>query len=220
VLESAAFAGTRGSRSPLGSNYRRPASQAGVLSFALLVVLAVDVDAEAPVPERHVAVWLQPLGLTFAPAAVAIARAGTYVAVPLGLNLALEQAELAIEATVYTYRNGSTSAFTGGTLTLGPVLHTGHTRFNGFMLIPKLAVDVMHEFSRNVTGLSVLPGIDAGWQHTFGPFYLAVVVGVSAGWSFADGDWIEGPGLNPTLPVKSRPVVGVNLNLLRLGAAF
>lgn len=181
--------------------------------LALLVATIVRSDPT-------VAIWAQPLGLVVAPVATTALNAGTYVAVPLGANVSVGPTELAIEATVYTYRNKQNSAFTGGMLSIGPVLHTGDLALGGFMLVPKLGFDVMHEFVDNRTGLSLLPGVDFGWQRTFGRLYLAVVMGVSAGWSFADGDAIEGPGLNPTLPTKPGPVVGVNLNLLRLGGAF
>ncbi len=187
-----------------------------------LLLAAAEVDrAEAPRADPSVAVWLQPLGLTIAPALVAATGSGTYVSVPLGVNIAFETWQLAIETTVYTYRGPrGSSAFTGGTFTLGPVLHTGDLKLGGFMLVPKIAIDLMHETSRNVTSFSVLPGVDFGWQRCFGPLYFALVVGVSGGWSMADGDWVAGPGLNPTLPASGRPVVGVNLNLLRIGGAF
>ena len=65
-----------------------------------------------------------------------------------------------------------------------------------------------------------MAGVDAGWQRTFGRLYFAFVLGVSAGWSFADSDWVQGPGF--TGPVGfgvdvARPVLGFNLNLLRMG---
>jgi hypothetical protein len=193
-----------------------------MLIALLLAVAEVSAEQPAVARERTVSVWVQPLGFTVAPIAVAIAAdAAVYLSLPLGMNLVFGTTELALETTVYGFVSGSgRSSFAGGSASLGPVLHTGDKPLNGWVLIPKLGVEVMHEFSRNVTGVSLLPGIDFGWQHTFGPFYFGLIAGISAGWSFADGDSFAGPGLNPTLPTKPQPVFGVNFNLLRMGGAF
>lgn len=190
----------------------------------LLCVLAqapvLDQTVEAADSGPKLALWAQPLGFTAAPLGVSLAGAGTYVAVPLGATLLFEPTEINIEATFYSFRDGQRAAWKGGYLAVGPVFHTGDRPLNGFFVEPKLILDVYHDEVLGQLGVDLLPGIDVGWQHTFGRVYLALAVGISGGWALADGDGIEGPGLNASLPTKSRAVVGFNLNLLRLGFSF
>jgi hypothetical protein len=207
------------------------------LTLALMVASLLHADDGAPQPDgdlpgaiehlepandvRRHAVWIQPAAVLL-PIITTAANVGTYVALPLGASLSLESLQLNLEATFYMYRSTG-SAFTGGYFSLGPLFHTGDAPLGGFFLSPKLGFDVMHEFSRGGTSAAFMAGLDAGWQRCFGPVYLAFLLGISAGWSLSDGDWIQGPGLNGPIGFstpKSRPVVGININLMRLGIAL
>jgi hypothetical protein len=193
---------------------------ATLLLYLLAATPAIDQAIDVPAAEPRVALWAQPLGFTAAPLGVSLAGAGTYVAVPLGATLLFEPTEINVEATFYTFKDGQRASFEGGYLAVGPIFHTGDRPLNGFFIEPKLILDLYHDDIRGQLGLDLLPGIDFGWQHTFGRFYLALALGISGGWALSDGDGIEGPGLNASLPTKSRAVVGFNLNLLRVGFSF
>ena len=133
-----------------------------------------------------------------------------------------ESLQLSVEVTAYGYRSTG-STFFGGFASIGPTFHTGDSPLGGFFVTPKLAFDALHESTRNRSGAAFMAGVDAGWQKSFGRFYLAFVLGVTAGWSFADADWFQGPGFNgpPGFgPDPARPVVGLNMNLVRLGIAL
>jgi hypothetical protein len=171
--------------------------------------------------ERH-ALWVQPVFLTVAPIATTAADVGTYLAVPLGATLSLDNLQLSIELTGYGYHSTG-STFFGGFASIGPTFHTGESALGGFFLTPKLAFDALHESTRNRSSAAFMAGLDGGWQKTWGRLYLAFVLGVTAGWSFGDSDWFEGPGFNgpPGFgPAPARPVVGLNMNMLRVGLAL
>ena len=66
-------------------------------------------------------------------------------------------------------------------------------------------------------------GGDFGYQLTVGRLYFAIFVGASLGLGWADADGFAGPWLSLNSPDASgtpSPVVGINLQVLRIGYTF
>jgi hypothetical protein len=119
----------------------------------------------------------------------------------------------------------------------GPVFSLSGRALSGPFVQPKLLTHFSYEPDYiagdfvSIAGSSVelRLGLDLGWQFTAGNLYIAPVLGVSAGYGFnmpRVGESLEPSRvLHPQLVGYSAkrgpaPVIGLNLNLLRVGAVF
>ncbi|WP_146209581.1 hypothetical protein [Vitiosangium sp. GDMCC 1.1324] len=126
----------------------------------------------------------------------------------------------------------------------GPVFSLSGRPLSGPFVQPKLFTNVSYEpeydsdEARHTGGTSVELhlGLDLGWQFTVGPVYIAPVLGASVGYGFnlpgGGTSTLSGrPSFEPSRVLAPRfvgfetkrgssPVVGANLNLLRVGAVF
>lgn len=126
----------------------------------------------------------------------------------------------------------------------GPVFSLSGRPLSGPFVQPKLFTNLSYEpeyesdESRHTGGVSVELhlGLDLGWQFTLGSLYIAPVLGASVGYGFnlpgGGTSTLSGsPSFEPSRVLAPRlvgfetkrgaaPVVGVNLNLLRVGAVF
>ncbi|OJT26174.1 hypothetical protein BO221_10170 [Archangium sp. Cb G35] len=128
----------------------------------------------------------------------------------------------------------------------GPVLPLARSSrpLSGPFLQPKLITNVSYEPAYGYddddhaggASLELQLGLDVGWQFTVGNVYLAPVLGVSMGYGFnmpggGRSTLSGGPAFAPSRVFHPEfvgyeprrgpaPVLGINLNLLRLGSAF
>jgi hypothetical protein len=212
---------------------------------ALLVALLLATSPDAPEAETVApasAVWTQPTGF-----AMGLAL-GDILYVPLGANLSLSDAtSLGIEATFVTgfMRDRYDEREVEGGIrfyrlvaAVGPVFSLSGRALSGFFVQPKLLTvasyepDYGYDMTRHQGGASVelQLGLDVGWQFTAGSWYFAPVLGASAGYCFNCTE--DGPGAYQISHVTPpafygygmrtgpRPVLGFNLNLLRMGTTF
>lgn len=217
------------------------------LLIALLLTASAEASAtpgpvEASVPHR--AFWVQPLGT-----AVLGLLPNSAVYLPMGLNLPLGEGSstsLGVELTLTTGSMRSSHEFTSTRdipnywrvlAAAGPVFSLSGRALSGPFVQPKLITHFSYEPDYiagdfvSIAGSSVelRLGLDLGWQFTAGNLYIAPVLGVSAGYGFnmpRVGERLEPSRvLHPQLvgysaKRGSAPVVGLNLNLLRVGAVL
>lgn len=201
---------------------------------ALLLASAASAD-EASAPRRF-AVWTRPVGTA------AVAAIGGPLVVPLGVTLPVNERTVHLEA---TWVNSSASqcpdcgAYWQLWLSAGSVLPESEVPLNGFFFHPHLLgaisneagapFDVLPDGTRvghaAGVGAEVHAGVDAGYQLTWGPLYLAASLGASGGYCFNCGT--QGPTnlLGPAMwggsqTRANRFVWSLGLNFLRVGAAF
>lgn len=214
--------------------------------FALLsalVLAAAPAEPVAPLkPAHRAAVWTQPVGT------VVSGLAGGPVYIPVGANVPLSgSTSLGLELSLVfgTMRDKEDDVLGASPLNfwrvlaaVGPVFSLRGEPLSGPFLQPKLIAlysrepDYAFEQVLHTGGssLELQLGLDVGWQFAFGDWYVAPVVGLSAGYCFncsVEGDGAVEPShfLAPRVygystRRDSRPVVGLNLNLLRAGTSF
>lgn len=219
------------------------------LLLALLLATSPEAPTSAPpapieasAPRRTF--WVQPIGTAILGL---IPNSAFYL--PLGAHLPLGEGSstsLGVELTLTTGSMRSSHEFTSTRpipdywrvlAAAGPVFSLSGRPLSGPFVQPKLITHFSYEPDYiagdfvSVGGLSaeLRLGVDLGWQFTVGNLYLAPVLGVSAGYGFnmpRVGENLEPSRvLHPQLVGYSAkrgtaPVLGVNLNLLRIGAVF
>ncbi len=218
-----------------------------MIATLLALVLAAGASEPAePVSTAQAApraaVWTQPVGT------VVSGLAGGPVYIPVGANVPLSgSTSLGLELSLVfgSMRAPEDDVFGAPPVNfwrvlaaVGPVFSLRGEPLSGPFLQPKVLALYSREpeyafeqvFHQGGTSLEVQLGLDAGWQFSFGDWYLAPVVGLSAGYCFncaVEGD----SGLEPSHFLAprvygyssqrdSRPVLGLNLNLLRAGTRF
>ncbi len=203
---------------------------------------AAPLEASAP---RRV-VWVQPLGS----AALGLGLLGNSAFyLPVGMNLPLGESTSTSLGLELTLTMGSIRASNHSPgdrafpnywrvqAAAGPQFSLSGRPFSGFFVHPKLITHYSYEpaygFGDNehAAGSSVelRLGVDVGWQFTVGDFYIAPVLGLSAGYGFnlpKAGDALEPSRVLPPEFVgysprrRDAPVLGLNLDLLRVGTVF
>jgi hypothetical protein len=214
------------------------------LLLALLLATSPDateaLEAEAAGPPT--ALWVQPAGLAMGH------FLGDMLYVPLGANLPLSDAtSLGIEVTLVTgdmrdrydeREDTRGTRFYRLVAAAGPLFSPSGRGLSGFFVQPKLITmasyepDYAYDMTRHQGGTSaeLQLGLDVGWQFSAGNWYFAPVLGASAGYCFNCTEEREGAyQISHVTPPSfygysmtrgTRPVLGFNLNLLRVGAAF
>jgi hypothetical protein len=214
------------------------------LLTALLLAAAPDipttttpVSVEKPTPRA--AVWVQPVGT------VLFGLFGQAMYLPLGVNVPLaEKTSLALELTpvVGSWRSsydtfGSDKGLHWRVLAaVGPVFSFGQGSLSGPFIEPKLMTvlaydpDYAYDEVRIKGGVSfeLQAGLDVGWQFSAGGWYFTPMLGASAGYCLncsGDSKDFVSALITPMAREYSaqrgpRPVLNVNLNLLRIGTAF
>jgi hypothetical protein len=213
---------------------------------ALLLALLLATSPDAPEAETMApptAVWVQPAGFAMG------LTLGDVLYVPLGANVPLSDAtSLGIEVTFvtgemrdrYDEREDTRGIrFYRLVAAAGPVFSLGGSALSGFFVQPKLLTvtsyepDYAYDMSRHQGGASMelQLGLDVGWQFTAGNWYFAPVLGASAGYcfnctqdrndrSYQISHVTPPPFYGYGMRTGPQPVLGFNLNLLRMGATF
>ncbi len=200
-------------------------------------------SAPAEVPRR--VFWVEPLGT--AVLGLGLLESSAFY-LPLGANLPLGESStsLGVELTL-TMGSMRASTHQGGTQSIppyarvlaaaGPVFSLSGRPLSGFFLQPKLITHYSYEPAyffgdfehAGGSSLELRLGLDVGWQFLVGNLYFAPVFGLSAGYGFnmpKAGEDLEPSRVLPPGFVgygrtrRSAPVLGLNLNLLRVGATF
>lgn len=214
------------------------------LLTALLLTAAPDAPATTtPVPVENptprTSVWVQPVGT------VLFGLFGQAVYLPLGANVPLsEKTTLALELTpvvgswrsIYDTSEPDRGQHWRVLAAAGPVFSFGRGPLSGPFIQPKLmtvlAYDPNYAYDEvRITGgvsFELQVGLDVGWQFTAGDWYVAPMLGASAGYCLncsGDSRDFVSSLITPMAREYSsqrgpRPVLNLNLNLLRIGTAF
>lgn len=223
---------------------------AGMYALLTALVLAVSPEAPSPtesVPAKTAprrAFWVEPVGaaiLGLGP----LDLSAFYL--PIGVNLPLSETtstSLGVELTLTTgpmrdanHRNWDGPRYWRVLAAAGPVFSLSGRPLSGLFVQPKFITHYSHEAgygfgdSEHTAGssLELRLGLDVGWQFTLGDLYLAPMLGLSAGYGFNMPLVGGATELSRVLPPYfmgysprrgNAPVLGLNLNLLRVGAVF
>ncbi len=211
---------------------------------ALLTALLLAASPEVPVtttpaseasPDPRYSVWVQPVGTLL------FGLYGQALYLPLGANVPLsDKTSLAIEVTpvVGTWAYDKSWAREDArhwrmSVAAGPVFSFGSGPLSGPFIEPKLVTifaydpDYADDEIRLKGGMSfeARVGLDLGWQFSGGGWYVTPMIGASAGYCLnCSGDWVSSlitPMAREYSDKRgSRPVLNLNLNLLRIGTSF
>ena len=196
----------------------------------LSLLAAAPVEAENPPPD--IALFTAPFAVGAELAlSTLVANTEPMIFIPLGANFTAADLEWTADIALVHLgsralrpgRGGPEPSVLGLWLAMGPVIHSGTRPLHGLFFTPKL-IFAAFRIGADALMLDVLLGADVGYQFTAGPFYVAFIFGVSFGVADGENDGWAGPwlGVNSLKPNKDglNAVVGLNLQLFRLGFAF
>lgn len=205
-----------------------------MIPVLLMAVLAAGDFAEDP----EVAIFSAPLAIAGAAAYPFVLPsmpggmfATALVFLPVGATFTAADFEWCADAAlVYQQPSGTLLGYNGFWFGFGPMIHSGTRALRGFFFSPKLTVGAFRLESANKRGAShdqlmwsFAIGGDFGFQLVAGRLYVAFVLGVSVGAGWNEPDNFAGPLTTLSRPgnsLSAEPVVGLNLQLLRIGYAF
>lgn len=218
--------------------------------LALLTTLVLAASPEVPSHESPArrAFWVQPIGTAVLGLALQESPA-LYLPLGANLPVwEGSSTSLGVELTVTTGSMRSTYEGDSGRpvpnywrvlAAAGPVFSLTGRPLSGPFVQPKLLANFSYEpeygydLDDHLGGASVEVqlGLDLGWQFTSGNWYIAPVLGASAGYGFNMPRGGGTSGFEPSRVLHPQfvgygtrrgasPVIGLNLNLLRLGAVF
>jgi hypothetical protein len=190
----------------------------------LLLVLGPAPAFSGQSDERTIAIFTTPLAIVEPLIFSALAHGPSTAFVPLGVNFTAAGTEFSVDAAfVYSPAQPAffqSPGFRGVWLSAGPIFHVGPRPLRGFFLTPKLLVGAFGAGQGRQPIIDFLVGADFGYQLTYGRLYLAFVIGASVGAGIAENDGFAGPLLTLGSDQTSQavtPVVGINLQLIRIG---
>lgn len=210
-------------------------SSSAIRALLFAVLLSPVASAQEASAPRRFAIWTRPVGMS-------LAAFGGPLVLPLGVTLPVNDRTVHLEAT-WVSSSASRCPDCGDYWQLwfsaGSVLPESEVSLNGFFFHPHLLgaisndagapIDTLPDGSRvgHLAGLGAEldVGVDAGYQLTVGPLYLAASLGGSAGYCFNCGatgpTMLLGPAMwGGSLTRGNRFVWSPGLNLLRVGGAF
>jgi hypothetical protein len=213
-------------------------------SHFLLGSLALSLLTGSPVenePRKATAVFTTPLAPAEHAYVLAVTNAAPMVFIPIGVSFSAGSLAWSVDA-AFVFQGERdrraigipTPGLTGFWFGVGPMFHLGlgPTPLGGLFVSPRVIVGGFW-LTTGETMFDYLLGMDVGYQLTLGRLYLAFVAGLSGGVGLEEDDGFAGPFLviNPggsfnanPLATNSgrgvRPVLGLNLQLLRIGFTF